>query len=197
MLKESYASMGMDCQIGGKASDEPPAEIGDLDADGLRTMPVPKVNSEEELIALFGRKAIADRFNDYILRTIKNSPQGIHDFPTWKSAVKDFNTLIHNRVPFNIKKIREQKRLGLVAIPALFTVPVSAFPTDQEQQKFIATFQDGPMRRWFHKRRCCVLPHIAISPFGAPEGRVLLGLQIAFLYSDTPEMFETMKDFYD
>jgi hypothetical protein len=42
-----------------------------------------------------------------------------------------------------------------------------------------------------------VLPHIAISPFGAPKGRILLGLQIAFLYSDTPEMFETMKDFYD
>lgn len=196
-LKQAYASMGLDCHLGGKESDEAPAEVGVLGPDRLRVMPVPQTNSDAEMMALFGRKAIAERFNDYILRTIKNSPDGIHELPTWKSALIDFNALIRLRVPYNLKKMRDERRLACVAIPALFSLPVSEFPSDDDTKKFIHIFQDGHMRRWFHRKRCCVLPHIAISPFGAKEGRVLIGLQITFMYSDTPEMFDTMSTFYD
>jgi hypothetical protein len=196
-LKEQYASMGMDVHVGGKASDDVPAEEGVLGPDFLRTMPVPAVNSDKELFDLFGREAVAKRFNDYILRTLKNTPNSIHEFPTFKSALRDFNALIKTRVPFNIKKMKADKRLGCVSIPALFSLPLSELPSDDQTKQFIHIFQEGHMRRWFHTKRCCVLPHIAICPFGTKEGRMIIGLQITFLYSDTPEMFDTMRTFYD
>jgi hypothetical protein len=196
-IKAGYASMGLDATIGGKETDEVADDVGVLDEDRLRTMPVPTVNSNEELLALFGREGVSKRFNDYILRTLKNHPEGIHEYPTWKSALRNFNALIKDRVPFNIRKMKAQKRLGCVAIPALFSLPLSELPDDDETKRFISIFQDGHMRRWFHTKRCCVLPHIAICPFGAGPGRMIIGLQIAFMYSDTPEMFETMKTFYD